>query len=87
MKIKFLLLLLFFKIYVCGQNIKTFCPESPTDSFYVKIASFLNLQKGDTLADIGSGFGYSMIRIGHYLSGVTFYECKLPRKLAIKKLR
>jgi ubiquinone/menaquinone biosynthesis C-methylase UbiE len=57
-----------------SQTLKTFCPESPKDSFYVKIAAYLNVQKGDTLADIGSGFGYSMIRIAHYLPGVTFYE-------------
>jgi ubiquinone/menaquinone biosynthesis C-methylase UbiE len=67
-------LLVFFISCVSAQDKKTFCPESSKDTFYVKIASYLNLHKGDTLADIGSGFGYTMIRLGNYLPDVTFYE-------------
>lgn len=92
-KIGLSILSVFLSAIVVGQSIKTFCPESPKDTFYVKIASYLNLHKGDTLADIGSGFGYTMIRIGNYLPDVTFYEedilippfPKLFYKSAIKK--
>jgi ubiquinone/menaquinone biosynthesis C-methylase UbiE len=92
-KIILIILSILFWTAVTAQSIKTFCPESPKDTFYVKIASYLDLNKGDTLADIGSGFGYTMVRLGHYLPDVTFYEedilippfPKLFYKSAIKK--
>ncbi len=73
-KLFFLLSTNFLVIILLAQTQKTFCNQSPKDTFYVKIASQLHLHSGDTLADIGAGMGYTIVRIAHYMPGVIFYE-------------
>ncbi len=70
-------LILFFTLIssaAFSQSKDSLCREFKKDTFYVKIASYMDLHKGDTLADIGAEYGYTIVRIAHYSPGVIFYE-------------
>ena len=81
MKNQILLLFSFILISVTAfsQSKDSLCIEFKKDTFYAKIASYLDLHKGDTLADIGAEYGYTIVRIAHYNPGVIFYEEDINR--------
>jgi len=81
MKNQILVLFSFILISVTAfsQSKDSLCIEFKKDTFYAKIASYLDLHKGDTLADIGAEYGYTIVRIAHYNPGVIFYEEDINR--------
>jgi ubiquinone/menaquinone biosynthesis C-methylase UbiE len=69
-----------------GKRRKELVASFNTDTLLSKeIAAKINIQKGDTICDVGGGFGFSSAKLASYFPDVIFFEEDINKKLCNKK--